>query len=112
MRTGPWLLMTLGSVVVVAASVVALNVSLDIYGIFRDPHGRQLPVYGDERIAKYLLCDSYVPANFNALLVGSSVTANWKSGLIRTLRVYNTSVNGGNIVEEKAMVELATAKPG
>ncbi|MGO9340666.1 MAG: hypothetical protein ACLPY1_24595 [Terracidiphilus sp.] len=102
-----WLMEAIGVTVLLLIAVALLNMSLDIYGIFRNPQGRHLVVYGDERVAKYLLSERYVPANFNALLIGSSVSANWNTSGIEALRVYNESINGGNIVEEKAVADQA-----
>ena len=112
MKPRTWILLTIAVAAGTALLTIALNMSLDIYGIFRDPHGRKLDVYGDERIAKYLLSERYVPENFNAVLIGSSVTANWKTRNIEGLRVYNESLRGGNIVEEKAVMEQALSRPG
>jgi hypothetical protein len=81
--------------------------SIDIYGIFRSAKGRRLVVYGDERIAKYLLSEKYVPENFDSLLIGSSVSANWNPQGIDGFRVYNESIEGGNILEEKVIADQA-----
>jgi len=112
MQARTWLFITLGTILLVTAAVLSLNAGMDIYGLFRNPQGRKLVVYGDERISKYLLCDRYVPANFNAILAGSSVTANWNTGRMDALRVYNASLNGGNIVEERCLLESALTRPG
>ena len=68
-------------------------------------------VYGDERVAKYLMNERYVLANFNAVMIGSSVSANWRLDQIVQLRTFNNSVNGGNIVEEKSMVDQVLYPP-
>lgn len=99
-------------ILAVAGGTIAANVYLDIYGIFRDPRGRHLLVYGDERVAKYLMNERYVLANFNAVMIGSSVSANWRLDQIVQLRTFNNSVNGGNIVEEKSMVDQVLSRPG
>jgi hypothetical protein len=91
----------------------ALNIWLDVYGIYRDTHRRHLKVYGDERVAKYLLSARYVPENFNALLIGSSVSGNWNMAeAVQGLRIYNESLLGGNIVEEKCLLDQALSRPG
>src|SRR2546423_1309606 len=112
MKPQNWFFTTLALIVIVAAVTVASNVTLDIYGLFRDPHGRRLPAIGDDRVAKYLLSKKYVPGNFDAILVGSSVSANWNTGRMRSLRVYNESMTAANIVEEKALVDQALSQPG
>jgi hypothetical protein len=102
-----WLAEVIGLTLCVAAAVVLINVKLDIYGIFRDARDRHLVVYGDPRVSKYLLSERYVPENFDAVLVGTSVSANWRTGLITPLRVYNESLDGGVIVEGRAIAERA-----
>ena len=98
-----WLAETIGAIVLLLLIVVLVNMSIDIYGIFRSTKGRHLVVYGDERIAKYLLSERYVPENFDSLLIGSSVSANWNTQGIDSFRAYNESIEGGNIVEEKVI---------
>jgi hypothetical protein len=100
-----WLTSTLLLTAAAAGVAIAANVSADIYGLYRDPAGRALPVYGDERVAKYLLSTRYVQANFDGALIGSSISANWPVARMKRARLYNESPNGGNIVEEKAIVE-------
>jgi hypothetical protein len=112
MKPQRWFLITLAAIVVIATAAIAINISFDIYGVFRDAHGRRLGAFGDDRVAKYLLSRRYVPANFNAVLVGTSVSANWNTGKISALRVYNESMSAANIVEEKALVENALSQPG
>src|SRR5262245_46919446 len=112
MEARRWFFTTLGSIVVITGVVVAGNVGLDVYGLFRDAHGRHLPAFGDDRVAKYLLSNNYVPANFDAILIGTSVSANWNTRKIHALRVYNESMSAANIVEEKALVDRALSQPG
>lgn len=112
MRPRYWLLTTLAAVLIFGGGIVALNIVVDMYGLFRPTQGRRLGVFGDERVAKYLLSMRYVPENFNAILIGASISDNWDVTAIDKLRVYNGSLNGGNIVEEKAVIEAALARPG
>ena len=100
-----WLTSTVLLIVAIGGAVVAANVGVDVWGLYRNPAGRVLPVYGDERVAKYLLSTRYVQANFDGVLVGSSISANWPVQNMAHGRLYNESLNGGNIVEEKAIVE-------
>jgi hypothetical protein len=104
-----WLAWMLGITLAVAGAVAAINVSIDQYGLYHDDHGKHLIPYGDPRVSKYLLSERYVPENFNALLIGTSVSANWKTGAIKPLRVYNESLEGGVIVEDRAIAERAIA---
>lgn len=109
MTARTWLIETVSATLALMMVAVLINMSIDLYGIFRSAKGRHLVVYGDERIAKYLLSEKYVPENFNAILIGSSVSANWNTSGINGLRVYNESLNGGNIVEEKTIADQALA---
>jgi hypothetical protein len=63
-------------------------------------------------VGKYLLSSRYVPANFDGILIGSSMTANWNLSRLKQRRIYNESINGGNIAEEKAIAERALSHPG
>src|SRR5207253_11267474 len=107
-----WFFTTLALIIVVAAATVAGNVTVDIYGLFRDVHGRRLPALDDDRVAKYMLSKRYVPSNFEAILIGSSVSANWNTARIKALRVYNESMTAANIVEEKSLVDQALLQSG
>jgi hypothetical protein len=112
MQSRDWFLttivMTLGS----GSAVMGVNIAVDPYGLYHQPKGSRLIVYGDERVAKYLLNIRYVPANFDAVLIGPSVSANWDMNAIEKLHVYNDSLNGGNIVEGKSLMESAMARSG
>jgi len=105
------LIVTVSIALLLAAAVVSANVAVDIYGLFRDPTQRSLRPYGDERLAKYLLSLRYVPANFDGALIGTSVSANWPTGNMQSSRLYNESLEGGNIVEEKAILEQLLVCP-
>ena len=98
-----WLLATISTVLIAASAIAVLNMAVDIYGLYSPSNGRRLPVLGDARVAKYLLSMRYVPENFNAMLTGASISANWDVTAVNKLRIYNGSLNGGNIVEEKAI---------
>lgn len=112
MRPRYWLLTTALLPLVAIAAIAAVNWRVDIYGLYHPARGRRLPVLGDERVAKYLLSRRYVPENFNGVLSGASISANWDVSGIRSLRVYNESLKGGNIVEEKSLIEAALERPG
>jgi len=114
MSSRRWLVVTVATTLAAVALAVVANSALDIYGLFRDPTGRALPVYGNERVAKYLLGRHYVQANFDGVLIGSSVSANWSVGTMHSARLYNESVNGGNMVEEEALLDqvLENGGPG
>jgi hypothetical protein len=112
MRARNWLLLTVGLIVVIGGAAVLANLIVDPYGLYHDDHGKRLPVYGEPRVAKYLLSERYVPEDFNAILIGSSMSANWDLTTIEKLRFYNESLDGANSVEEEAVVGEALSKPG
>lgn len=110
MTGGRWLAVTISMVMLVCLLFVAVNTSFDVYGLFRDARGRELIGVDDERTSKYLLSYSYIPENFDALLIGSSVTGNWDVSHIGAFRVYNASLSGGNVTEEQAIVDRILRK--
>ena len=105
-----WLIGVVLAVCVVLAPLLTVVIRLDIYGLFRDPRGRRLPIYLNERASKYLLNQRYVPANFDSLLIGSSTTSNWEVSTIENLRVYNNSVDGGDAPEERLLLAQGEGK--
>ncbi len=107
-----WLFTTTLLIVAAGMAIVGVNVTIDPYGLFRPTKGRRLVVYGDPRVAKYLLNGRYVPENFDAVLIGSSVSANWDMSRVAKLRIYNDSLDGGNIVEGRLLLDRATSRPG
>lgn len=112
MTSREWLSLTLFLTLVGAGGFVLLNVGLDIHGLFRGPRGRELPIYDSERSGKYLLNFRYVPSSFEAILIGTSVSATWNTAGLTSLRTYNESTDGGNITEERVLVERALRSPG
>lgn len=111
MTARAWFVKTVALTVLLVIAIASANVAVDLYGIFRNPQGRHLAGYGDDRVAKYLLSERYVPTNFNALVIGSSVSSNWDANRIDAFRFYNVSLDGGNIVEEKTISDRALASP-
>src|SRR5256885_17180065 len=110
MSSRRWLVVTVATTLAAVALAVGANSALDIYGLFRDPTGRALPVYGNERVAKYLLGRRYVQANFDGVLIGSSVSANWSVGTMHSARLYNESVNGGDKGGEETPAQSGLGK--
>src|SRR5438105_1431990 len=101
MRTsnGKWCAGFAAIVLSATGATAAVGYALDCYGLFREAQGRKIAVHSNDGTSKYLLSQRYVPANFDGLLVGSSVSASWDVSAIDG-RVYNASVNGGNISDE------------
>jgi hypothetical protein len=88
-----------------AGVIVPINIRADIYGLFRPAQGRQLGIYGEERITKYLHSLRYIPENFDAVLLGSSVSDNLETRNFAGYRVYNASINGGNVEDLRPIAE-------
>jgi len=107
MKAGNWILVTLGCFALGCALLAGSSYALDIFGIFHDPTGKQLSVQHNERMAKFFLNERYVPANFDALLIGGSSTSNWPMSALDFAHFYNESLYGSNTVEEKRLVDEA-----
>jgi hypothetical protein len=107
MSASLWLAMTLGLIALLIGLHILLAWRLDLFGICRDPHGRTLITSEHERKAKYLLNQAYVPANFDALIIGASASVNWHSNYFTGYRFYNESIEGGDASEERRLVEQA-----
>jgi len=107
-----WLITAIAAVLIAVLAVGGVNIAIDPYGLYRSNSGRQLRVAGDERVAKYLLSLRYVPQRFNSVLIGASISANWDVTKIDRLRIYNESLNGATIIEERALIEAALSRPG
>lgn len=102
MSSAAFLKLTFAIVLGLTGFIVLVNISFDIYGLFRNAAGRELPVYHNERVAKYLLSYRYVPANFNTIVIGTSLSANldlspYAEG--SSYKTYNASVMGANVSE-------------
>jgi hypothetical protein len=96
---------------IILLATVGINIYIDLYGLFRSVEGRQIVVHNNERISKYLLSRRYIPQNFNALIVGPSLSDNLNVTLFNEksthLKIYNGSIMGANISELKPIVENA-----
>jgi len=100
-----FLLWCAGGFIAALAVILPLNIRADIYGLFRPAKGRILGIYGEERIAKYLQSFRYVPENFNGVLLGSSTSSILDTREFLGYRVYNASIQGGNIEDLKPIAE-------
>ena len=95
---------------IILTGFVAANYAIDLYGLFHNVKGRSISIYSDERTTKYLLAHNYVPYNFEAYIIGPSLSANLNPKEIADHKIYNLSMMGANITEEKAVVEKAMEK--
>lgn len=92
-----------------SACIIALSISFNVYqneyGLFGDARGKSISIVDDERKTKYLLSYNYIPANFEGILVGPSVSDNLDTKKLSEYRIYNASLRGGNISELKYIAE-------
>src|SRR5450756_634004 len=107
MTSRTWMMRTAAVIAAVLSLNFAVAILMDPYGLFRDSHGRQLTVAFAGRKAKFLLSKRYVPANFDALLIGPSSSENWDPASIPDFKTYNESILGSNVFEEKRIVDQA-----
>jgi len=100
-----WLYGFFITTVLLLASIVASNYYLDFYGIFGDSKGRELKIYTDARLSKYLLSHNYIPSNFDGLLIGTSATENYDLTKVDNFRVYNVSFSAANATEQMIVAD-------
>ena len=106
-----WFWLSLAITIAAGSLAVLGTVSLNLYGLYGDVRGKSYRVLSvDDRWSKYLLSMNYVPANFDAILVGSSKTQNWDTSRMTVAKVYNGSIEGANITEAKSIAENLLAK--
>lgn len=89
---------------------VSFNIYMDEYGLFGEVKGQMKKIWYNERTSKYLLSYKYIPENFEGILIGSSVSDNLDTKKILGFKVYNASINGGNISELKPIVQNVVEK--
>ena len=105
-----WLLRMFGLLGLILMIHLFITWRMDVFGVLRNPQGRALMTSHHERKAKWLLNQSYVPTNFDALIVGASASVNWHMSELTGYRFYNESLEGGDAIEERKLVEQALAK--
>ena len=105
-----WLVLFSVILISVTTSLVTANYFIDYYGLFRDVEGKKLMPYDNFRLAKYLYSYNYIPVNYNGILIGPSASINLDTSKIVNRNVYNLSVDGGNISEQKLFADMALSK--
>lgn len=90
---------SIGLSLVLVAVFVAFNVSMNEFGLFGAARGKRLRIWSMEKTSKYLLSFNYIPANFDALVVGPSLSDQLDTRKFRGHRVYNLSMVAGNVHE-------------
>ncbi len=90
---------------VLALAFILFNVSMDEFGLFRSVNGRRIRIYTAEMTTKYLLSYRYIPENFDALIIGPSLSDQLDPRKMTGYKVYNLSLLMGNVSELKQSVE-------
>jgi hypothetical protein len=75
------------------------------YGLFEDVTGKSFEVMGNERTDKLLFSFNYIPNNFEGILIGPSLSDNLNTKDIKDYKIYNASINGGNVTELRKIVD-------
>lgn len=78
-------------------SIASLNYFMNDYGLYDTNEEKR--IYMDEKDSKYLLSLNYIPKNFDALLIGPSLSDSIDTKKIKKHKVYNLSMAGANISE-------------
>jgi len=86
---------------------IPFSLALDPFALWHGDGPRL--VLANERMNKYLLAHRYVPRNFDGVLIGPSLSANFDTRKIAARRIYNLSVNGGNATELRHIFTPAAA---
>jgi len=94
----------------VAAAVAGVNWRINFYGLYGNVAGQVRVVSANERWTKYLYTFNQIPANYDSLLAGSSLSANLETAKVRGLSLYNLSTSGSNIHEQAELVSNAIGR--
>ncbi len=92
--------------------VFTLNYTVNIYGLYGDVNGASKKVYYNERKSKLLLSKNYIPANYNTVLIGPSLSDNINVSYFsdKKLSIYNASMMGAKINELDPIVRNSIEK--
>ena len=75
----------------------ALNVFLDVFGLFDFRDKDKVRVYGEERFSKYLMTFNHIPKHFEGIILGPSLSANLNPQVIPDKNYYNLSLMGARM---------------
>lgn len=95
---------------VLCVGFVGFNVAMNEFAMYGDPSGQEYRIWGYERATKYLFSQNYIPANFDGLLIGPSASDVMVDTRRLPGRIYNLSLNGGNVCELKALFDNVVQK--
>lgn len=86
--------------------VISTNIYINEFGLFGNVKNKQYRVYVDEKTTKYLYSFNYIPSNFDGILVGPSLSDQMmNTQKIENHKIYNLSMDGGNISELKFAID-------
>ena len=105
-----WLVLFSVILISATASLVTANYFIDYYGLFRGTEGKKLIPNDNFRLAKYLYSYNYIPVNYDGMLIGTSPSMNLDSSKIVNRNVYNLSLDGANISEQKLIADMVMSK--
>lgn len=74
---------------------VGFTVWVDIFGVFGI--SKNVRVYGEERISKYLMAFRYIPEHFNGIILGPSLSANVDPTPLKDFNFFNASLMGARV---------------
>jgi len=100
-----WTKLFFATVLLFTLMIGGINYWVDYYGLFRDLPDKNMVFFGNERTSKFLYSYRYIPQKYDGLLIGSSFSNNWDTSFIHSARVYNASLDGGNITEGKLIFD-------
>jgi hypothetical protein len=98
---------TLLGALVPMALVVLLNVSLNFYGVFGNAKGLKRAPQTNEMFAKYLYGFNYIPANYDALIVGNSTSECFYPSEIHDYRTYNLATGASTMTQLRQLADNA-----
>lgn len=87
------------ALIVGLSAIGFINYQINLFGLYGNVEGRSITIHASERTSKYLLSYNYVPANFQGILIGPSLSANINTKSRPAAKVYNCSILGANMSE-------------
>lgn len=99
MTSKRYLQTTLFLILLLAGGFILFNYIQNDFGLFGNR--ASCKIWYHEKTTKYLMAHNYIGINFDGLLIGSSVSANLNPAQLPQYKLYNLSMNGGNISELK-----------
>ncbi len=92
--------------IVILVGTAFVNYRINEFGLFGNETGEKFRIYHNERTTKHLYSYSYIPNNFDGILVGPSLSGiNKDTKFLNNGNIYNLSLKGGNISELRVLVE-------